>query len=304
MRKVLLTVAFLAALIGGAYFLLHATAAAAANAFKLLSAPSAWFFVILASLMFACSYVPSAFIWRQLLFWRGVNVEASESLALLLRTTPAKYLPGNVAQPMGRAAGLALRGSPLPAAMGTLIEEAVLSIGVAVFFGLSVGGLVVGVLPVPLDASVPWLLLGALVVILAFVGLLAIESAPRLWLLRASPVMELSRITAVGSSYAIVMLLVGGSVAFASLAVSPLDLQSGALVFSAFLLSWALGSLVPGAPAGLGVRDGAMVWILTPYFAETAVVIAAVARITTILGDTVAFLVGLLFFSHERARSS
>ena len=116
--------------------------------------------------------------------------------------------------------------------------------------------------------------------------------------------MQSTRIVAIGSAYAVVMMLVGTSIAVASHAIDSFSMSEAALVFFAFLLSWVLGSLVPGAPAGLGVRDGAMVWILTPYFAETAVVIAAVARLTTILGDAVAFLFGLLFFSHHKVRGS
>lgn len=304
MKRVTLAIAFLVALVGGAYFLSHAAVAASEDAFHLFSSPSAWISVVVSGFLFACSYLPSAIIWRRLLIWRGVNVKASESIVLLLRTTPAKYLPGNIAQPIGRLAGLALRGSPLPAAAGTLVEEAVLSISVAAFLGLSVGGLVHGALPPPLDASVHWLWLGALVLTLGFFGLLAIEAAPQRFLQSASPLMNISRAATIAGSYCIVMALVGCSIVLASFAVGPFGVQAGAIVFSAFLLSWALGSLVPGAPAGLGVRDGAMVWFLMPHFGETAAVIAAVARITTIFGDIIAFLAGLIFLRHSRARSA
>ncbi|MCZ8062368.1 lysylphosphatidylglycerol synthase domain-containing protein [Silanimonas sp.] len=300
-KKVLLAVAFPAALLGGAYFLFSAASAAATNAFGVLSSPSVWLFVASASLLFASTYLPSALIWRRLLLWQGIRVSASEALALLLRTTPAKYLPGNVAQPMSRAAGLALRGWPLPAAVTSLFEEATLSLGVALLLGLSTAVLLLSSFPEPLAAFLPWFLFVSVFVILAFLFFLMRDTAPRRWISRASSLIQPSRAFAVCVGYAFVMILIGCSISIASFSVVGVDLRGGAVVFSAFLLAWALGSLVPGAPAGLGVRDGALVWMLTPHFAEGAVVIAAVARLATVFGDVVAFIGGLLFFGRPKA---
>lgn len=294
MKRALFLLALLASLIGGVYFLFQAIAAAAEDAFAVLLTPSAWVAVLVASVMFAASYIPSARLWRVLLRWRGVEVTPSSALRLLLRTTPAKYLPGNVAQPMGRAAGLALTGSPLSATVATLLEEAALSLAAAVLLGLAAGCLVSMSYPIHLASALPWALLASLVIAFVLLAGVATREGLRHRVNAFTPVNTPFRIVGMGAGYSVVMLIIGVSMWVAVLPMAGVGLSDWTLVLSAFLLAWTLGSLVPGAPAGLGVRDAALVWMLTPHFAESAVVIASIARLTTVLGDTLAFLAGLL----------
>jgi hypothetical protein len=61
-----------------------------------------------------------------------------------------------------------------------------------------------------------------------------------------------------------------------------------------FAVAWLAGYVVPGAPGGLGVREAMMVLLLSPILgAGTAVGLGVTLRVTTTVGDAVAFLIGL-----------
>lgn len=57
-------------------------------------------------------------------------------------------------------------------------------------------------------------------------------------------------------------------------------------IAAAYLASWALGFVIPGAPGGLGVREAAFVHLAATTIAmPTAVALAILARLVTTLGD-------------------
>lgn len=62
-----------------------------------------------------------------------------------------------------------------------------------------------------------------------------------------------------------------------------------------FSIAWLAGYLVPGAPAGLGVREAMMALLLSPVLgAGAAVGLGVTLRVTTTLGDALAFAIGIL----------
>lgn len=62
------------------------------------------------------------------------------------------------------------------------------------------------------------------------------------------------------------------------------------IIFS-YILSWVLGFIAPGAPGGVGIREALLIFILTPFYTNSIVLLAAVLlRIISILGDLIAFV--------------
>jgi len=62
-------------------------------------------------------------------------------------------------------------------------------------------------------------------------------------------------------------------------------------IFSAFTISWVVGFITPGAPAGLGVREAVMILILTNFIGgPAAAFVALISRLVVTLGDLVFFL--------------
>lgn len=70
---------------------------------------------------------------------------------------------------------------------------------------------------------------------------------------------------------------------------TPLDLDFVPLIFSANYIAIFIGYITPGVPGGIGVRETVLTTILSPYFPEGAVILAAFShRIAIILMDLVA----------------
>ena len=63
-----------------------------------------------------------------------------------------------------------------------------------------------------------------------------------------------------------------------------------------YACAWIIGTVTPGAPGGLGVREAILVLLLAPYCGEGVAVAAALfLRIATTLADLLSFLIGLVW---------
>ncbi|MDL2236869.1 hypothetical protein LJC56_03430 [Christensenellaceae bacterium OttesenSCG-928-K19] len=72
-------------------------------------------------------------------------------------------------------------------------------------------------------------------------------------------------------------------------------LQAPFTICGFFLISWLVGTLVPGAPGGLGIREYVMLLLLAQFFSETDIaLVLIVSRLGSVLGDVLMYLVALL----------
>jgi uncharacterized membrane protein YbhN (UPF0104 family) len=63
-------------------------------------------------------------------------------------------------------------------------------------------------------------------------------------------------------------------------------------VLGLFILSWLIGFIMPGAPAGIGIRETMLVVVLGGLISPDMLVFSAVVlRLISIIGDVVSFLV-------------
>ncbi len=59
-------------------------------------------------------------------------------------------------------------------------------------------------------------------------------------------------------------------------------------------ISWLLGTIIPGAPAGAGIRESIVIFIPSNYIGESAsVVVSLMLHIVTMLGDIVFYFISL-----------
>lgn len=66
------------------------------------------------------------------------------------------------------------------------------------------------------------------------------------------------------------------------------------IVLSTYGISWLLGLITPGAPAGAGIREGVMILLLAKYIGEPhSVLISIVMRVITMLGDVLFYFIGI-----------
>ncbi|HEX3772888.1 MAG TPA: lysylphosphatidylglycerol synthase domain-containing protein [Polyangiaceae bacterium] len=245
----------------------------------------------------ACSLL-DAWSWGFLLRALKVRAATREAMGVFLVSQFAKYLPGNVGQHVGRIA--------LTSQLGWQPGRVIVSILVENGFAVGAGGLVAG-------AGISFagagalgasrLIVAAAVLVLGWVSgvvvLKALLARPPArvarWLSLVEPV-EISAATLTPYLGVHLLSYAGGFISFTAI-VSGLFGHFPAeswKIPAAVSASWLAGYLVPGAPAGLGVREATLTALLGSSLGMGVVVSAALVwRFSALLGDALVLLVGL-----------
>ncbi|SPJ25518.1 lysylphosphatidylglycerol synthase domain-containing protein [Palleronia abyssalis] len=199
-------------------------------------------------------------------------------------TLIARYLPGNVAHILARAAWL--RTGPLgkaDLARASALELIVTPLGAGLVLVLLAPALPGSVLPSGWDAAV--LLLG--VPTLGLGTALAIRwlqppQARTAWTPLLGPLLlSMLFMAALGAIFA----AISGSIA----GTGP------AFAMAVGLVGWLVGYVTPGAPGGLGTREAAITLLLSTTVPPEAAIITALAfRLVTMLGELACFFTGVL----------
>lgn len=255
-----------------------------------------------ASIFFALlAIVLSGTIWQVLLHDQAVDRPWQRVMSLYLVAQFGKYLPGNVGQYVGRVVLARDMGIPVPVTLATMVTEVLWAVGSALALSVVSIYLFVGA---GLNALPPWMNMGGLV--LCVVGLftspwLGVTLAKR-WvpslLVRLFGKHDLAppgwraalkvSLLYVGCSLCLGLILQWQSRYLFGAVQAPLLQVSGFFAFA-----WLVGYVLPGAPAGIGVRESMMVLLFTPIFGEgTALALGVTLRLATTLADVLAFLAG------------
>jgi len=254
---------------------------------------------LLASVLLqACCTLVDSWSWGFLLNALGVRAGSRDAMGVFLVSQFAKYLPGNIGQHVGRVAlANQLRWQPGRVVVSILVENGFavgagcLVAGVGIAFG-GVGAL--GATRVALAAAV--LFCGWVCGVLILKALLARPPAKvARWLALSEPV-HVSTLALAPYLGVHLLSYAGGFVSFTAIVWALLgQLPPDAWkIPAAVSASWLAGYLVPGAPAGLGVREATLTAILGSTVGTSTVVSAALIwRFSALLGDALVLLVGL-----------
>lgn len=237
-----------------------------------------------------------AVCWRFLLSALGSPPGRWVAERQLLISQIGKYVPGNVAQYVGRAAMAVNSGAPMKAVGIALVTETAatvlagfLSVAALVALDPSITDLIRRVVP---DISrVIWFGL-------ATTGILAVA-------LCASKILDLFKrinswsgglvvLAGIISLYVTSFLLLGLSlhVIVRALFSYPVPLTWSVAIFA---VAWIAGLATPGAPGGLGVRESIITVALAPLVGGAVALSAALLhRGVSVLGDVISFGAGVL----------
>lgn len=221
--------------------------------------------------------------WGSLLQWLGVQQDWRWTLRVYATSQLAKYVPGNVMQFAGRQAMGVAAGIGNGVLFKSTLAELALLCTLALIFAPLAG------LGPPLTLA-PWLAVAGFVV-LAAIALFGVVRLGGKYLLRAG-------------FYQFVYLVVAGTafVGCALVAGISLSPQQFPAVAGAYVLAWLGGLVTPGAPAGLGVREGLLLILLSPLGDPATILLAVLlGRVVTVTGDAGFFIAGNLV---PRARRS
>lgn len=236
-----------------------------------------WLLIALLSLFYGAATTFLVQAWRELLGHFGVRTAGRWALKAYGQAQIAKYVPGNVLHLAGRQAlGMAAGLPGVPLAKSVMWELICFSAAGAFFGGLA---------SALIRTGLPPLILGP-VFVAVFLG--AVTVLRRFW----AP--------AVGNAFAwqFLFLTISSSVFVAVAALfTPLSLTiaTGFALAAAFVVAWLAGLVTPGAPAGIGVRELVLLFLLRGLFAESDLLLAVVlGRCITVLGDFLFFLYAYL----------
>lgn len=266
-----------------------------------------------ASLIYMASYMVSARAWQLSILSLSGTVPYLGAARILMLSQFAKYLPGNVGHHVGRVllardAGLSkkviaasmLIDTTLVVLAGAACSIPALTLLQKVLQERGIDGFKTVVLVICIFA----LLLAALATI-PYVrskirDLSSLLTTPKMGLLaKAWACHCLNFVLGVAVLYTLM-----GAVTMAT------DSSPAANrfpeVLGVYAAAWLLGFLMPGAPAGLGVREVVLLLGLAPFIGvPAAMATTALLRLVTTAGDGIAFLVGVgLRRSHKQPPSS
>lgn len=227
------------------------------------------------AVVYGASNLLLALGWWRLLRCLGVTAARGWALRAYAISQLAKYVPGNIFQFAGRQAiGVAAGFGNGPLAKSTALELLLLAAAGALF--------------VPLTAP---LLYNSTGVIVAGTAAFLALSVLAIWLAARFGGAEFGRAALCYLGFLVVsgLIFVGTyHVVGDASAVSAVSWIAGA-----YVLAWLAGMLTPGAPAGIGVREAVLLFLLADLASPPVILLAVVAgRAVTVLGDLGFYLAG------------
>lgn len=237
-----------------------------------------WLTVFGFALLYGCANCFLAFAWWNLLEKFKARTSWLWALKVYGVSQLAKYLPGNIFHLAGRQAMGMAAGVP----GWSLAKSAVWELGLISFtggmFGLLALPLLFPIVAVP--AAVGVFAVGAGLIAVA---LSRFSGAPSAWALCS----YLAFLSVSGGLFAGLLDLVSDTSVSGNLSWLPL--------IGAFVIAWLVGLVTPGAPAGVGVRELVLLFLLKGVVVEADLVFAVIlGRLVTVLGDVMFFIVALV----------
>ncbi len=244
--------------------------------------------------LYVLSQLVGALAWGVTLNIYDVALPRTRAESQLMVSQIGKYIPGNVAHLLGRFA--LARSDGVPSAI--IASSLLLEIGFLLASGALVVGIVLLTMPdlvaaVIADLPGSWLD-GQMTII--FFGILAciVIGQIVIWRKAGKPKLTFSKCLILLFLHSFNFLMLGLSLWCVARAIYP---QGGAGILQCiaiFSTAWVIGFLMPGAPGGIGIRDGIIALGLGLFTDQGVGLSAAIAhRAISVLGDVAVFGLGV-----------
>lgn len=239
--------------------------------------PVAYAALTLAAVLSGASNTLLALAWRSFLIYLGALPDRGWSLWAYSTSQIAKYIPGNIfhyasRQMIGAAAGIE---------QGALVKSAGLEL------------IVIAAVALQFFPLVTPILLPGFPVLISVAAFLCIGSISPLIVTNISGkkfgqavIFYLFFLSVASGVFILTFIAAGG----------PFTAETIPMVGGAYVLAWLLGLITPGAPAGVGVREAVLLYLLAGMASPPVILLAVVlGRAITVAGD-------LLFYAWGQMR--
>lgn len=210
-----------------------------------------------------------------------------------------KYLPGNVMHYVERNMFAGELGiSQKKIALSSILEIAgQTGIAVVIAFCFSQNQLRQALVDLGAEAYIKYLMAAAFILPVVLLGLV-IGFRKKIKKILEGYTFSGFLLTLLKSVILYAIVLIAGGVILVALFVymgGQPDFQVALQMVSAYIISWVLGFVVPGAPGGIGVREFVLTLLLGKVVGtELILTLSIMHRLTTIIGDFMAYLIRLV----------
>lgn len=216
-----------------------------------------------------------AFGWYKICIAGKLEINFLSALQIYAKSQLAKYVPGNIFQFLGRQALMSAKDyRNKDVARTTFLELSILAVAGSLFF-------------LPLAAMLLFSF-STILTVLFFAGLVLSFLA----VLKA-----VSNMNWVWSFLSYFTFLLGTGFIFVLtiyvFAGQALTSQKFVLITVSYVVAWLLGLLTPGAPAGLGIREAVLLFLLKDIMPESALLLSIlISRFINVLADILFYAAG------------
>ncbi len=252
--------------------------------------------VIIQTAVIVISCIPWMMFIRSL---SGIRVTYPPAMAVYTQSNIYKYLPGNVFQYVGRnKLAFDLHISHVDVACSTVMEVLFCVFWTGIFSVAFLGGQIASLL---VKYGRNFIIIGVVGIIIAaaLLGLLWWKFRDRLkeYLSRYSKAFapERRRGLAVGIFYYVLhnALLAVSYFTCLHLVLGDSCPLSELISFTgAYMFAWIVGFITPGAPGGIGIREGVMIFVSGDSYSDRIVLFVLVMRLASIIADIAAYSIG------------
>lgn len=264
-----------------------------------------------ALLLYIVTYALASRAWQLSLAAIGKTMGFHEVARILMLSQFAKYLPGNFGHHVGRVILGKRAGLPAETVLASMFVDTLAVLLAAIACSLPTVSLLLHVLEERNFSAVRTVGLGISLGVSVAIFALVIP------ITRRALSAALRHIRTSRASYRIdffwkagichcISFVLGATALYLlcnAISDSPLTLPNHALsVVGIYATAWLLGFIIPGAPAGLGVREFTLLLGLSPLIGEQhATAATAMLRLITTSGDGLVFLIAIT--SNKRAQA-
>lgn len=231
----------------------------------------------------------------------GRKIPFSTAMPVYTQSNLYKYLPGNVFQYVGRnqlASDMDI--SHVDVACATVLDVLFCVFWTAVISVILLGGRIAELMA---EYGRNLLMVGAvgivLLILLIIVIKLKFKDKLKSYLSRYSKAFakENRPMLLRGAFYYLLQNTVSAVMYFVCLKLIVPQADTGELIAltGAFMFAWIIGFVTPGAPGGIGIREGVMLFVCGDNFADRIVLFVLVMRIASIGADLAAFIIGKIY---------
>ena len=247
---------------------------------------SEWTALILMALGYALFSILLALAWWKMLLHLKTHSDLPWAIYAYGFSQLGKYLPGNVFHFAGRH----VMGMAAGHSASKLLYSTVLELGL-----LIASGLLTTLLLLPL-LGFHHLLAGLIYIATLLLLFVLLKYRTSIHLSHAL-LMHSLFLLVTGVLFVLIVALISDGITF--------DARMILLVLASYVVAWLSGLVVPGAPAGMGIRELVLLFLLGPWLSSSDLLLAVLlSRVVSLLGDLLFFAGVVLFKSRLTVEGS